>query len=127
MLDLCIKIAKLLESLRILSLPADYGVSLLEIQLLSKENNLTRHLETFYHLLVDYKNKRPNYFGTFNESIYITQLKLMYDGITEKFLPQGDLVFCMFWKKYFTKHETTISFFIHAFNLLFGEHNFEQI
>jgi alpha-tubulin suppressor-like RCC1 family protein len=127
MLALCIKIAKLLESLNITTLSTDYGVTLLELQALTEESIILPHLQAFYQLLVDYKHQKPNYFGTFKDSIYIVQAKLMYEGLSEKFFPQGDLVFCMFWKKYFTKHKTTISLFIHAFNLLFGEHNLEQV
>jgi hypothetical protein len=127
MLPLCIKIVKLLGSLKISNLPNDYITNVLNIQSLSKDKCTLHHIETFYQLLVNYKNLKPNYFGTFKESIYIAQVKLMYEGLTEKFIPPGDLVFCMFWKKYFTQNKTSLSLFIHAFNLLFGEHDFEQV
>lgn len=128
MLPLYIKIAKLLESLNIPTIDTNYAVLLLKVQLLSIENkSVLRHLETFYQLLLDYKHQKPNYFGSFKPYIYIVQCKLMYQGFVEQLFPQGDLVFYMFWKRYFTKNKTTISLFIHAFNLLFGEHNFEQV
>lgn len=125
MLLLCIRIIKLLESI---PMDKNHASLLLELQLDSfRDKLILRHLETFHQLLVDYKDEKPNYFGSFKRSIYITQIKLMYEGLAERFFPPGDLVFCMFWKKYFTSSKTTLSLFIHAFNLLFGEHNFEQV